>query len=256
MRILLWINLLFFSFMIKTDAIGVEELKYTFYVVPQAGPEAVEFAMFLRNEGEIPLNFEFPSSHIYDITVTDQSGREVYDYSKGRYFLQAFQSIRLQPQQTIINGEKWNCQFQGKRVPAGEYNVHVTLKPVRLNGDSLKKRAKLNDTQKFFVPEENTAFRKLMVSGTNGTYIVTGESNTKQDSFYYTVEDGHVEIIKERNMALKGGNQEWEPFKLDIHLPEKKLPVNGTLMLNLYERNSGGDIIHLYPLVLERFNYN
>lgn len=252
MRILLCVILLFFPLSIKTDANGVDDFNYSFYLIPTAGPETALFEIGIKNEGDIPLSFEFPTSQIVEITITDQNGSEVYVYSKGKYFLQAFQTIHVEPHQTIKRYEKWNYQFKGSRVPAGEYAVHAMLKPVRLNDEPIKNRTKLYTTQKLYVPEENRAFRFIKVSGTKGDYVVTGEVRSAGGVYYYSVEDGHVEYLKEEQVVLKG-KEDWEPFKLHIQIPVEKLPPNGSLILNLYERNEERKIINQYPLILESF---
>ncbi|MGG3469797.1 BsuPI-related putative proteinase inhibitor [Neobacillus pocheonensis] len=252
MRILLCIILLFFPMAIHTNANGVNDFNYSFYLIPKAGPEMVLFEIVLKNEGDIPLHFEFPTSQMVEITITDPAGSEVYVYSKGKYFLQAFQTIDVEPNQTIKRYEKWNYQFRGKRVPPGEYTVHAMLKPIRLNDGPIQNRTKLQSIQKLNVPAENTAFRFVKVSGTKGNYLITGEFKSANDKFYYLVEDGHMEYLNEKQVHVKSRNQ-WEPFKLHIQIPENKLPDNGSLFLNLYERDQEKKVINQYPLLLESF---
>ncbi|WP_223592864.1 BsuPI-related putative proteinase inhibitor [Neobacillus bataviensis] len=250
MRILLCVILLFFSIAMNTNANGVNDFNYSFYLIPVADPEKVIFEIVIKNEGDLPLHFEFPTSQMIEITITDQAGAEVYVYSKGRYFLQAFQTIVVEPHQSVKRYEKWNYQFKGKRVPSGVYTVNATLKPISLNDEPIKNRAKLYHSQKLKVPEENPAFRFVKVSGTKGDYVVTGEVRPANRRLFYSVEDGHQEYIKEKEVVFDG-KEEWEKFKLSIQLSIDKLPDNGSLMLNLYERDKNGNIISLYPIVLE-----
>jgi hypothetical protein len=81
-----------------------------------------------------------------------------------------------------------------------------------LNDEPMKDRSILTAVQKISVPAENTTFRHVKVSGTNGDYIVTGESRTAAGSFFFTVEDGHVEYIKQTEVKTKGPSGEWQPF--------------------------------------------
>jgi len=251
MRIFLCVILIFFPFVRITGAKGVNDLDYAFYIIPTASPEMAELEMILKNKGEIPLHFEFPTSQMVEITITNQAGSVVYVYSQGKYFLQAFQTISVNPHQTIKRYEKWNYHFKGKRVPPGEYTVNAMLKPTRLNDEPIQNRMKLYSTQKLNVPEENTAYRFVKVSGTKGDYIITGEFRSTKGVLYYSVEDGHVEYMKEKQIAVNG-EQEWEPFKLHIQIPKEKLFSNGSLILNLYERDSGDKIINIYPLILKK----
>jgi hypothetical protein len=253
MRIILCVMMLFFSIIIKTEATGVSDLNYQFYIITTAGSESAEIGLFLKNDGDIPLNFEFPTSQTFEISILNHAGREVYRYSKDRYFLQAFQTIRIDPHKSYKRRERWNYQFNGKRVPKGEYIVNATFKPIQLNDKPIKNRERLTSSQKLFVPEENTVFRHLTVEGNNGNYVVTGETRTEKGLFFYTVEDGHHEYIKEKKVVSSGEGSDWHSFKLQIQLPKEKLPHNGSLILHLYERGNGEKIIHSYPLVLEKF---
>ncbi|MGG3563483.1 BsuPI-related putative proteinase inhibitor [Neobacillus rhizosphaerae] len=255
MRILLCVITLLFPTLQKTVTNGVNELDYRFYVIPTAGSERVDFEIVVENTGEIPLHFEFPTSQLVEITITDQSGKEVYVYSKGRYFLQAFQTVSIEPHQTFRRVEKWNYQFKGGRVPPGEYTVHTTFRPIRINDKPITNRTKLTNSQKFQVPEENHVFRQVKVSGTKGNYVVTGEANVNNRQLYYSVEDGHTEFIPETKLLVSSDKGEWRPFKLEVHLPNEKLPANGSLLLNLYDRSRDGKITHTYPAILEQLHH-
>jgi hypothetical protein len=253
MRIILCMILLFFPFTMKTDATGVSELNYQFYVIPLTGPENTEIELFIKNVGDKPLSFEFPTSQTFEITIKNPAGREVYRYSKGRSFLQAFQTIRINPHNTYKRIVTWNYQVNGKRVPKGEYSVTAFFKPIQLNDQPIKDRGMLIKSNKIFVPDENMTFRHLQVKGSKGNYVITGETSSKGGWFFYTVEDGHIEYINEKQMVVKGSDSDWSTFELQIHIPEEKLPNNSTLILNLYKRNVEGKIIDSYPLVLDKF---
>jgi Intracellular proteinase inhibitor len=249
MRILILMILFFIPMMTKPEGSGVENLNYQFTVIPIVGPESVELELVLRNEENFPLHFEFPTSQLFEITIYDSSGREVYVYSKGRYFLQAFQTLSLEPQDTHTIIQKWDYHSDGKRVPPGEYQVTVSLKPINMNGKPIPNRQKLTSIQKLMVPEENPAFRHVKVSGKNGRYVVSGEVSA--DTYFYSVENGHNEYIKEHQIRAQGVGK-WEPFSLNIEVPPEAVPKNGSLLLNLYQKNKNGEIVNHYPVVLER----
>lgn len=252
MRIILSMILLLFPFIEPVEANGVDETNYKFYVIPTTNPEKVEFEIHLSNEGNFPLHFQFPTSQYYELTVTDQSGKEVYVYSKGRYFLQAFQTITIEPQQAFTITEKWNYQFKGNRVPSGEYTVQVTLKPISVNDEPIKDRKKLSSRQPFFVPEINPLFRHVLVSGTNGDYVITGETRSDNGHFYYSVEDGHEEYISDKQVQTKESNEEWKPFEFPLKIQNDKLSKNGSFILNLFQQNEKGEIIHSFPIPLKK----
>lgn len=96
-------------------------------------------------------------------------------------------------------------------------------------------------------------FRHVYAVGYKGNYVVTGEAKSKAGSFYYSVEDGHAEFIHDKKVKVKGKRLKWKPFKISINIPDTALPDNGSVVLNLYERNSEGESIHSYPVILERF---
>jgi hypothetical protein len=120
----------------------------------------VEFELLIKNNEQVPLHFEFPTSQYYEITVTDRSGNEVYRYSKGRFFLQALQNLKIEPQQTYRKVESWDYQVNGKRVPAGQYTVTATLLPRKLNDQLLNNNQSLVSKVNFNVPAENSGFRR------------------------------------------------------------------------------------------------
>lgn len=101
--------------------------------------------------------------------------------------------------------------------------------------------------------KENPFFRNIKVKGEGGKYVISGEARPATGEFFYTVEDGHVQFVDETKGKTTSKYPEWETFKISISLEGKKLPENGVLILNLYERGEEGKIIHLYPVVLERF---
>ncbi|MDQ6596516.1 hypothetical protein E2K98_26405 [Bacillus salipaludis] len=257
MKNLLCIFLLFFSFHTNTFANGnernVSDSAFTFNVIPSAGPEAVEFEFLLKNEGEIPLNLEFPTSQLFDITVTDKSGNEVYRYSKGRYFLQAFQTIKIEPKTSYKRIAVWDYMVDGKRVPAGEYNAHITLKPVSLNEEPISNREKLTIHKTIIIPEENPVFRHVKVAGNRGKYKIMGETKPSKGNFYYTVEDGHREFVKETQINIGQKTEVWKPFTIQVQISETKLPEHGSFILFLYERDHENKIMNSFPVVLEKF---
>jgi hypothetical protein len=88
-------------------------------------------------------------------------------------------------------------------------------------------------------------YRNIYKLGYMGNYVITGEA---RGSFYYSVEDGHVQFIREKKVDLKGNAEKWHPFKIMINIPRTALPENGSVIVTLYKH--GGDT---YPVVLEQF---
>jgi hypothetical protein len=102
-------------------------------------------------------------------------------------------------------------------------------------------------------PLENSAFRNLEASGSNGQYIVTGEARVFEATMNYAVSDGHYYLLEDFH-TLNEGAPEWSAFSLDIQIPEEDLPGNGTLMVEVFEYSAkDGSIVNLLSLKLESF---
>ncbi|NWQ41228.1 hypothetical protein MLOOGBEN_11030 [Bacillus sp. EB106-08-02-XG196] len=156
MRSILCVILFLFPFSLKGEAnYGEDNHSFQFSVTPIAGHEKVEFEILIKNPWDHPISFEFPTSQYVEISVADASGHEVYRYSKGRFFLQAWQTLKIDPHQTFRKVEKWNYQVNGKRVPEGQYTVTATLLPRKLNDQPLSNNQKLVSKVNFNIPAEN-----------------------------------------------------------------------------------------------------
>jgi hypothetical protein len=160
-RGVLCVILFLFPFSLKGEANhGENDHPFQFSVTPIAGHEKVEFELLIKNTGDYPLSFEFPTSQYVEISVADSSGHEVYRYSKGRFFLQALQTIKIDPHHTFRKVEKWNYQVNGQRVPEGQYTVTATLLPRKLNDQPLSNNQRLVSKVKFNLPADGPVTMK------------------------------------------------------------------------------------------------
>lgn len=91
--------------------------------------------------------------------------------------------------------------------------------------------------------KEQVTVQNLSVSGTKGNYVVKGIFAEGKD-VYYTVEDGHNELIPKKKLPLSN-----HKFSLEIHLNKEELPKNGTIIL--YFSVEGKEP---YSVVLETFS--
>jgi hypothetical protein len=249
----LCVLLFLFPFSLKGEAnVGEDNRQFQFSVIPDVGSEEVKFEIIVKNQGDYPMSLEFPSSQYFEISVTDQSGLEVYRYSKGRLFLQALQTVKIDSHQTFRKIESWNYQVNGKRVPAGQYTVTATLLPRKLNDQPLSSKQRVASKVSFNLPAENPVIRNVKVEGDKGNYLITGETKGS-DGIYYNVEDGHIEYITEKPIRTTG-SEEWEHFKIEVHIPREKLPDNSSLIFNVYERSGEEQIRNTYSVILEQFN--
>jgi hypothetical protein len=248
-KIGLLVSLLFFLLTMRTDAAGVGEFQFDCFTNP--GPENAEMVILLKNNGDVPLQFEFPTSKLFEISIVNTEGKEVYLYSRGRHFLQAFQTVKIEPHQTYKRVVSWDYMFNGKRVPKGEYTVNSVLLPVTINKVAVRNQDRLTCTTKITVPAQNDIFRDVNVTGSAGKYWVRGK--TKAKVFFFTVEDGHNQLITEQKQSIANTDTDWKPFAIQLNIPRAQLPANGSLILNLYERSREGQILNNYPLLLQRF---
>ncbi|WP_082693052.1 Gmad2 immunoglobulin-like domain-containing protein [Bacillus sp. FJAT-29814] len=115
----------------------------------------------------------------------------------------------------------------------------------------LMTNADASGVEKLILSEQNPVFRHVQVSGADGTYVASGEAKAAKGIFYYTVEDGHNEYIQEQRVRTQGG-EKWERFTINVKVAPEAVPKNGTLLLNLYQKNEKGEITNLYPVILER----
>ncbi|WP_026585284.1 BsuPI-related putative proteinase inhibitor [Bacillus sp. J33] len=222
---------------------------YDFEIIPNAGPEALEMDVILRNTASYPLEFEFPTSQKYEIKIHDAKGNEVYTYSNGKAFLQALQTLRLNPDESMIWKEKWGYVKDGIRVPEGEYSINAILQARKLNDETLADKPASESS--VYIPGQNPSFRHAKASGEQGMYTVTLEARSLSGKLFYTVEDGHNELIAERPLQTK--SSDWEPITISLRIPKEKLPESGSVILYLYEKSQkDGSIIHSFPIVLEK----
>ncbi len=240
--------------MLNADAYEGVDKDFNFAVVPLAGPDKVDFQILIKNNANVPLEFEFSNSQLYEIIVKNKAGKEVYAYSKGRMFLQAIQKITIEPNQVYKRNETWDYKLDGVKLPAGEYIVTAELKVKKVNGQPVGSPQMLTSSKKLAIPDSSTGFRNIEVSGEKGTYSITGEVKGDDRAVFYTVEDGHNQYLAEQRVLInKIKLTEWQRFSFTIQVSPEKLPKNGTLIVYLYQRSSQGENENTLPVVLERF---
>lgn len=100
---------------------------------------------------------------------------------------------------------------------------------------------------------ENKAFRNIKTTGLKGKYTITGEGRVFEATMNYAVSDGHNYLVEDF-LTLDMGAPQWSAFTLDIHIPEEKLPHNGTLILELFEYSAeDGSVSNSLNIPLESF---
>ncbi|MGM8214693.1 BsuPI-related putative proteinase inhibitor [Bacillaceae bacterium W0354] len=229
---------------------------------------SVSFKMSLENKGEEPIDLSFSSGQQFEIVVKDQeTNEEVYRYSEDKAFTLALITETLEPGDVKTWEEKWDYTKDGQRVEAKDYDVDIELVLHGVEGNDLEQNL-LNDQTTISVPviestesqneqdeiADSEHFRNIKVSGTNGSYTVTGEARVFEGVFQYNVEDGHHILVEEQTVQTAGA-PEWGTFELDIEISEDKMPSYGVLMLVLYfESAKTGQPEGYHNVVLENLN--
>lgn len=232
-----------------------------FTVEAEPGQEQAEIRLRLENRGPEEVKLEFPTSQFYDAVVLDENGSEVYSFSKGRYYLQAFQTVTVPAGGAKEWKETWNYAGDGIRVPGGTYKIAAAVLAVKVDGKAAPARSLTAETV-FEVPgeqqdgnlrEEDAVFSAIHSEGSRGTYTVTGKARPRSGSFYYTVEDGHNQLVPETKVTTGTTYPEWGEFKIALSLSPDQLPLSGTLILNIYEKEGEAMKGEPVAIVLEQF---
>lgn len=213
----------------------IDQLNYRTAVQPDI--EQTIFTMELINTGDDTVELGFSSGQQFEIVVTNaETGEEVYRYSEGRAFTEAFVYKPVEPGQSLTWKEVWEY---GNDIQPGTYNAEVTILASQINKQVIEGQPFVKQFS-FEIPEEKerSAFRNVKVEGTAGKYKVTGEARVSEGGFMYHVEDGHNLLVEDTPVQVaEDADSSWSEFELDIEIPEEQLPVNGTLTLVLYEEN-------------------
>ncbi len=98
--------------------------------------------------------------------------------------------------------------------------------------------------------EGHDQIRNLGVTGEQGNYQVTGETNLEAD-LNYSVEDGHFVLVEETAVDVSGEG-EWKEFNFDISMDEADLPDYGAWSLVFSWEDNGEKQYH--SVLLENFN--
>ncbi len=174
--------------------------------------------------------------------------------AKGRYYylVRADQQVLVQGSdyvtQNTLNWGKLNKVISlTKQQVKGKQNITLELYQKRpIDGKIINKLVVPLD-RNYGKTYQNNVFRNVKVISPKVEYVVTGEARVFEAVFGYEVEDGH-NILANGFAQASHGAPEWGTFKLVITIPKKDLPVNGAVMLILYEEDMSGigDRIHEY----------
>lgn len=197
--------------------------------------DGIDFLLALENKSNHTVTLTYESSKMFDITITDTTGKEQYRHSKGKKYNPAHEKVQIKAGASHIWKAKWKLTPEQRK--AGIYKVKAAFTPSKITPGSIKTE-QLTVTENLTLQTgaadlENNSFRNIHFTGTDGNYKVSGEARVFEASFAYSVSDGH-EVFVEQHEQTAEGAPAWAPFSFEINIPEEDLPINGTLMLELF----------------------
>jgi Intracellular proteinase inhibitor/Immunoglobulin-like domain of bacterial spore germination len=217
--------------------------------------DGIDFLIALENQSNHTVTLKFDSSKMFDITVTDTMGKEQFRHSKGKNYKQHTEKVQIKAGASHLWKAKWKLSPEDRK--AGVYKVKVLFNPSTVTPGSIKSE-NLAVTENLTLQSgmadlKNNSFRKIHFTGTDGEYKVSGEARVFEASFAYLVTDGH-EVFVEGHDQTSEGAPAWAPFSFEITIPEEDLPINGTLMLELfYYSPKDGEKTDILAVPLESF---
>ncbi|MBY6036357.1 hypothetical protein KUV80_06820 [Fictibacillus nanhaiensis] len=221
----------------------------------QQNNDGIDFLLALENKSNHSVTLSFNSSKMFDISVKDSAGKEHFRHSKEKNYNQEAVKVEIRPGASHIWKAKWKLSPSERK--AGIYKVDAELTPNEISPGSLKtEKLKVNDRltlQSGTSDLKNHSFRNIHFTGSDGKYKVSGEARVFEASFAYSVTDGH-EIFVESHEQTAEGAPAWAPFSFDITIASEDLPINGTLMLELfYFSPKDGEKTDLLAVPLQTF---
>jgi hypothetical protein len=249
-RLLLFIIFVFFNATIAlAENNAPKDINFHFFIHPIAGPEEADIELFLINEGDQSLEFEAPTSQWYEISIFNSKNELVYQYSRGRSFLQAFQKLVLKPGEKKVWVESI-YKNKEEKLAEGTYKVQAILKAVTLNGEDIANYHILKDEATLVIPPANPIIELVKMDKNEKNIVVSGKARPESGRLYYVVEDGHHEWIPETKIKGDFSSNDWKEFSFDLKMPPVKKQDAIPLILYIYERDEHGVMKHSYPKLI------
>ena len=107
--------------------------------------ELVSFSLEISNIQDKTLKLFFPTSKIYDFTVYDEGGKEVYRWSGNKLFTQVVTRVILKPQEVKEFNLEWEQKVGfGDKAKPGKYQIIAEVGPFWLEDQRKKIIIKTN----------------------------------------------------------------------------------------------------------------
>lgn len=239
----------------KNDTKGQVTSQLKPFLSIQQRNEGIDFLAVVENHSNHTVTLSFDTSKMFDVTVLDSANKEVFQHSKGKKYMEESEEVQIKSGSSHIWKAKWKLPAVKRK--AGIYKVKAVFLPNKISPGSVKtENLKVEETlilQSGMGDMKNNSFRNLHVTGRDGKYKVSGEARVFEAAFSYTVTDGHDVFIENHEQTAQGAPA-WAPFSFDINISEDDLPINGTLMVELfYFSPKDGEKTDLLALPLQTF---
>jgi len=90
--------------------------------------DKVVFDFELMSHYTEPRDITFSSGQQFELTITDESGKEVYRYSDGRFFTMALILKTINPGESLKWQDEWDMTDKdGNRLTSGNYKAVITI---------------------------------------------------------------------------------------------------------------------------------
>jgi hypothetical protein len=107
---------------VKRVVNGLEVTLQTEKAVYKSG-QTIVMSLTVTNKGDKPLELIFSSSQRYDFVV-EKEGKEIWRWSKDKFFAMVLGEFTLQPDQSLVYEDTWAQEDNaGKLVPPGKYEI-------------------------------------------------------------------------------------------------------------------------------------
>ncbi|SDX39784.1 Immunoglobulin-like domain of spore germination [Marininema mesophilum] len=149
----------------------------------------------------------------------------------------------------------WGDFKQVIKLPKSASALKKTLK-VELYEESAKDGSEINKIvfplKKGKFSGKNISFKDISIADPKVKYSFKGEAQVSKGVYHYVIGDGHDYVAVGSGKASADAPK-WGKFSKSVSIPLSDVPVNGTLMLELYEKSpKDGQPIHGYLTPLDQ----
>jgi len=119
------------------DGNVIEKGKFETKAIYEIKDDKVIFNFQLINGFNEPKELLFGSGQQFEITITDESGEEVYRYSDGKFFTLALIYKTINPGESLSWQDEWDMtNKEGERLHSGKYTatIKILAMPAEENG--------------------------------------------------------------------------------------------------------------------------